>query len=85
MVMAMGAGQKRVARGEAVHIAVLDEEIERAVDGDGGRAAAVFAEEFHHVIGTERLPRGFEHIERAPAAGGELGWMLIVVGQVCLA
>ena len=71
-----------------MHIPVLDQKIERPIDRDRGRAAPVLAEQLHHVIGAERLAGGLEDVERAAAAGGEPGAMMImvrVIGQVCLA
>jgi hypothetical protein len=83
----MGAGEEGVARGKAMDVAVLDQEIERPVHGYGRGAPAVLAEEFHHVVGAERLPRRLEHVERAAPAGGEprVVMMIMMVGQVCLA
>ena len=53
-VVVVGAGEIGVAALDAVHEAVLHQEVERAIDGDRRRPRHRFGEFVDHLIGPER-------------------------------
>ena len=68
-VVSVLAGHEGIARGEPVHEAVLEQEIERPVDRDRGRPlAGVGGDLFDQFVGAERAPGAVESVEHPAAA-----------------
>src|SRR6185437_14355176 len=61
------AGDEGVAALDAVHEALLAQEVERAVDRDRRRPAAVVGEAVDQVVGAERLVTGEQRLQHRPA------------------
>ncbi len=65
----MWTGDEGVPARQAMHQPLLDEKIERAIDGDRGESAATVSnrQRICDVIGAERPVRGVERLQNAPS------------------
>jgi hypothetical protein len=71
-VLGVAAADEGVERGDAVHQAVFQQEVQRAVHGRRRRAAAVLlAEHGEDVVGAQRLVALPHQLQHAAAQGGQ--------------
>ena len=63
----MQAGDERVAAGDAVHEAMLEQKVERAVDRNRRRARPDLGKPVHDLVGAERAVAGRQRVEHLAA------------------